>query len=273
MSQPPRVPVTKTDGYVQPFSERKLRRSLRRAGASKRAAAEAVDAVLARVRPDLPTDEIYRIAYRELQRTERPAAARYGLRRALLQLGPSGFPFERLIAKLLARAGYSAELDRTMRGRCIGHEIDVVATRAEERVYVECKYHNQVGRRTDVKVALYVAARAEDLRQGATPPLGGFWLVTNTKFTSDAVTYGTCAGLRLLGWDHPRDDGLKERLVRSGVVPLTCLTTLSSANKKRLLEAGFVTLEELVDRRGDLESAGVSPSSVRRVLHEIDALR
>ena len=55
----------------------------------------------------------------------------------------------------------------------------------------------------DIKVALYVHARHEDLK-AHDPSITGM-LVTNTMFTRDAIAYGECMSMNLMAWNYPKD--------------------------------------------------------------------
>jgi hypothetical protein len=261
--------VIKASGLSEPYDPHKLENSLRRSGATPSAIREVMCAVEDQISEGMTTRALYRLAHDELKRAERPAAARYSLRRATLALGPSGYPFERLIAALLATQGYTTVVGTIVRGRCVSHEVDVIAARKGDRIYAECKFHSQLGFRTDVKVTLYVHARAMDLSAVAENGVSEFWLATNAKFTSDAIQYGTCSDLHLLGWDHPKGRGLEWRLEHSQIMPLTCLTTLRGFAKKRLLEGGVVTTEEIASRPELLGEIGLHDGEVHRVLREI----
>lgn len=266
------IRIVKASGEHEPFSEEKLRQSLVRSGARPVVIDEVVRSVVALLRPGMTTKALYRIAHQELKRAARPVAARYGLRRAMMDLGPTGFPFERLVAALLEYDGYTTRIDVPVRGRCVMHEIDVVAERNAKTLMAECKYHNQPGGRTDIKVALYVQARATDVRESFGDRLEGFCLITNTKFTTEAVEYGACVGLTLLGWNHPVRHGVEERLQRTRLFPVTCLVTLRRYEKQALLEAGIVSTQQLSDRPAALGAVGVTEADARRVLKEIELL-
>jgi hypothetical protein len=264
--------VTKASGAIEPFVPSKLKASLRRAGADDLVIRLILDRIEDNFVPAISTQGLYRMAHEELRRMQRPAAARYSLRRATLALGPSGYPFEHLIAALFASHGHTTQVGRLLQGRCVRHEVDVVAMQHRVRTLVECKFHSRLGFRTDVKIALYVRARALDLEENPANAVKAFWLVTNAKFTSEALKYGTCSGLELLGWDHPQGDGLQERLERARVVPLTCSTTLKATVKRRLLDAGIVTIREVLARPEVLGPAGVRDVEADRVLTEFRAL-
>lgn len=270
--------VTKADGSVVPFDAEKLRSSLRRSGADDDTAAQVLKDLQPRLVPGLSTHRIYRLAFKLLRRHSKPSAARYRLKQAILDLGPSGFPFERFIARILQHDGYAVQVDVLVEGRCVQHEVDVVAEKGPQHFLVECKYHNTPGRVCDVKVPLYIKARFDDVteRWRGEPGNGHRftqgWLVTNTRFTSDALRYGECAGLRMLGWDHPAKGSLKHRIDRSGLYPLTCLSSLTRAEKERLLAAGLVMARDILDKTDALRPAQVSGTRAAHVIQECEAL-
>ena len=147
--------VRKSDGGLVAFSEKKLRRSLTRSGATDETADGIIASLRPRLYPGISTREIYDQAFGMLKDMMRPAAARYHLKRAILELGPSGFPFEQFIGELFRRRGYTVQTNQFITGHCVRHEVDVLATTAGEKNFIECKYH-QAGIKCDVKVALYV---------------------------------------------------------------------------------------------------------------------
>src|SRR3989344_922725 len=157
--------VKKASGEVEPFSDAKLRNSLERAKVSR----EMIEEIVAHVRRELvsgsKTRDIYRHAFSLLRKRERPAAARYSLKRAIMELGPTGHPFENLVGELLKLRGFSVKVASIVQGLCVSHEVDVVAEQGSRHIMVECKFHNEQGIKSDVKVALYVQARFEDIQK------------------------------------------------------------------------------------------------------------
>lgn len=251
-----------------------MRNSLRSSGASEELADRVLALLTEKLGAGISTEKIYRLAFKLLHKEARYLAARYSLRRAIMNLGPSGFPFEKLIAAIFRKQDYRTELDRVLQGACISHEVDVIATRNNHRLFVECKYHNNHGKKCDVKVALYVRARALDLQNNkGLEPFNEFWLATNTKFTQDAIRYGQCAGLKLLGWDFPQGRGLKELIQLTQVHPITCLTTLKKADKNRLLQQRVVLCGELEQQPEWLESLNLTASALNRIREEISSLK
>jgi transcriptional regulator NrdR family protein len=94
--------ITKASGEQVPFDVKKLSRSLQRSGASD----ETVQQVLAEVKEQLftgiSTKQIFQLAFSLLRRASRSFAARYKLKSAIMELGPSGYPFERYVGEILA---------------------------------------------------------------------------------------------------------------------------------------------------------------------------
>ncbi len=265
--------VRKTSGETQPFSERKLIRSLRNAGAGRAQARRVVDLLRERTGPPLSTRQLYQAAFSLLRQEGRHLAARYSLKRALLELGPTGFPFERILGELLRRSAYQVRFNQRLQGHCVSHEVDVIATASGKRILAECKYHQDPRKKVDLKVALYVQARALDLaRPGRRGRSQQFWLVTNTRFTLEAIQYAACAGLTLLSWDHPPGDGLRERISRLGLHPVTCLTRLNKREKQALLAHNIVCGRELLAQPEILRKIGMEARQAERVLEEVEEL-
>lgn len=266
--------VVKASGEREQFSEAKLRASLRKAGASSDAISAITGKVAAGLHDGMTTKQVYAKAFSYLRRQDRASAGRYHLRMALMELGPTGHPFEKFVGKLLEAEGFSTEVAVIARGRCISHELDVVARKGSEHIMVECKFHNGSGTKSDAKVALYVQARFEDIekRWKAEPEHGtklhSVWLVTNTKLTSDATVYAECVGMHALGWNYPAKNGLQELVERYGLHPLTCLTLLNRLQKQTLIGHGFVLCKELLDNRSTLEKVVGSPRA-DEVLQEV----
>lgn len=268
--------IIKADGTIEPFDGTKLEASLRKAGASEAAAERIRHTIEATIAPAAESNEIYRRAFQMLRRDARPAAARYSLRRALFEFGPTGHPFEDFVAELFKKEGWVVEGRQVIPGKCVSHEVDVYATRGQERIAAELKYHNDPGYKTDVKVALYVKARFDDIWQcdpkAQSCPVDTGLLITNTKFTSHAVQYAKCSGLGLLGWSYPHQGNLYDRIVASGLYPITALTSLKKAEKRLLIDQGIVTSEQVASRREALRELGITPERIGRILAETKTL-
>ncbi len=266
--------ITKASGEKEVFSSEKLQSSLMSAGANVELARKIVDEMKDRIYSGMPTKKIYRHAFQLLRKHSRHLAGRYHLKRGIMELGPSGFPFEKYIGELLKIQGYQIRLGEIVRGHCVNHEIDVIAELGERHFMIECKYHNLPGTSCDVKIPLYVQGRFKDVeiawQQLPTHDIKFHqgWVVTNTRFTKDAIQYGTCAGLHLLGWNYPFNESLKDLIDSSGLYPLTCLTSLTHHEKQLLLDQKIVLCLDLRLNEALLLQIGLSSSRVKSVIEE-----
>jgi hypothetical protein len=266
--------VIKADGETEQFDPAKLEHSLELAGATSTVRARILAAIMHELGPKMNTESIYRRAFDILRKDENlPVAARYSIKRAVFALGPSGFPFEQFIAEILRGHGWKTETGVTLTGRCVPHEVDVLAEKSGKRVGIEAKFHNDPGGKTDIKDALYVRARYEDLLAAPDPPnhVDEGWLVTNTRFTHNAIRYAQCSGLILIGWDYPRTRGLLTLIEEARVHPLTALTTLSDGEKRHLLDKKIVLCKS-IQTPHILREFGVRPEKIPIVLEEAKRL-
>ncbi len=270
--------VIKADGTKELFDVTKLEHSLKRAGAGSKAVEQIVDHINTHLTEDITTQEIYKHAFELLHKDEKPIAIKYSLKRAIMDLGPSGFPFEDFVAEIFRQRGYKAETGKIVKGFCVEHEIDVVAWNKEKLLMVEAKFHNEPGVKSDLKVALYVKARFDDLIKmdfdyDGKRKLDEGWLVTNTKFTTTAIEYGSCqGGLRMIGWNYPPIGNLHDMILESKLHPLTCLVNLNGREKKFLLDKGIVLCKSLLENRQILSDIGLNEDKVKNVLEEIAML-
>lgn len=271
------VDIVKADGRTEPFDGTKLEASLRRVGAPDHIARRVRATIEATIAPGAGTKEIYARAFTMLRQSARPLAARYSLRRALFEFGPSGHPFETFVARLFEKEGWKVEWRKLIPGKCVIHEVDVYATRGKEHLAAELKYHNDPEYKTDVKVALYVKARFDDIWQcdpneASTCPVDRGFLITNTKFTSQAVQYARCAGIELIGWSYPTEGNLYDRIIAAGLYPVTTLTTLKKAEKRLLVDQGIVTCEDIIKDRAALRALSLPPERIGRIIAESETI-
>ena len=270
--------VTKASGEKSLFSTEKIRRSLSKSGASNEQIELVIEQVSNQLYEVITSKKIYQIAYSILKGLGRHTAARYHLKRAIMELGPSGFPFEKYLGEILKYQGYSIQIGQIIQGKCVTHEIDIIAKKNDQLKMIECKYHNHPGIFCDVKIPLYIHARFEDIktyRQQAAGQHNAIFqglVATNTRFSIDAMKYATCSNLELLGWDYPLNQGLKDLIDQSGLYPITCLTSLTKSEKQQLLDLKVVLCKELQSDEKILISIGVRSNRLTTALREIDQL-
>lgn len=270
--------ITKASGEKVTYSSQKLSKSLERSGANT----ETINAIIKEVESQLyngiTSKKIYRIAFELLKKYSKPVAAKYKLKQAIMELGPSGYPFEKFIGEIMKYQGFQTQVGQIVSGVCVNHEIDVIAEKDEKHFMVECKYHNSRGTICDVKIPLYIQARFKDVEQqwinlpGHGTKFHQGWVVTNTRFSDDAIRYGICVGLHLVGWDFPKHGSLKEQIDVSGLYPITCLNTLTLGDKQQLLDHKIVLCKEICDNPNLLSEYGINANRIDSILKEAQLL-
>ena len=270
--------IRKASGEKEPFSQQKLESSLKRAGADDMA----ISAIISEIKPWLyngvSTKKIYKKAFKLLTSQKRGLAARYSLKKAIMELGPTGYPFEHFVGQLLQHLGFKTEVGQLLEGKCVKHEVDVVATGDKVQYFVECKYYNSQGKYADVKVPLYIRSRFDDIveKRRNVAEYKDFtfhgWIITNTRFTTDAMNYGKCAGLQLISWDYPGGQSLKDIIEREGLFPVTVLTMLNKEQKQVLLDKGIVLCSQIYKQNGILNKLGLSENKKKKIIEEVNDL-
>ena len=266
--------IVKSSGDKVKFSLDKLRASLKKTGADNKTINQILNVVRDELYQGISTKEIYKRAFALLKKKKPVFASKYKLKKAIYELGPTGFPFERFVSAILKYSGFEVEVGKIVNGNCVFHEIDVLAKKNDEFFLVECKFHNEEGRNCNVKIPLYIHSRYMDVKQkwNSNPlkkPLTNAWVVTNTRFTADAIQYGNCVGLHLLSWDYPLENALKDKIDRIGLYPITVSTMLTANEKQFLLDKNIVLCRQLLDESFMLDHLGVSEARKEKIMKEI----
>ncbi|MDF1698426.1 MAG: restriction endonuclease [Saprospiraceae bacterium] len=268
--------VTKRSGERVKYIAKKLRKSLMRSGASGKLVKKIISQIEASLYPGIPTKEIYKKAFSLLRKEHNATAAKYKLKNAILELGPSGFPFENYVGHLLQDEDYATQIGIIVKGKCVDHEVDIIATKPKEVNYIECKFHNKSSFSCNVKTPLYIRSRFEDIQahnqQKTIQKQYAFWIITNTKFTSEAIAYATCTGIKLISWNYPSNNNLRHRIDRTGMHPLTCLTTLTKKEKHQLLKNETILCRQIMNDPSPLQNVGISQSRILKIMGEAKAL-
>ena len=227
--------VINLKGEKEPFSSRKVFESARRAGASKQLAQKITNTIEREVCPGMKTSDIFKEIVRMLSQEDLKSAFKFNLKQAMRRLGPTGFPFEKYIGNIFSHLGYKVQNNQHLSGKCIqDYEIDLVA-KGEKEIYIgECKYHSIGGQKVDLDVSLANYARFIDIQSNKNIKkldLRGrelkSILITNTKFTTQAIQYSNCVGVELLGWKTPSKKGLESIIQEKGLYPITILPSFT----------------------------------------------
>jgi hypothetical protein len=270
--------IRKASGEEEPFSVNKLKQSLRNAGAEEEVIEKIAEDISSWIYDGISTQKIYSRAFSLLKKKKYYAASRYKLKKAIMELGPTGFPFEHFIGKILEVQGFETEVGQVLNGKCVTHEVDVIATQGKKQYFVECKYATSQGKIFSIQVPLYIRSRVNDIidKRKDDEKFKDFsfhgWVVTNTRFSTDAINYGTCSGLHLLSWDYPAQNGLKDIIDRRKVFPITVLHNLTIAQKQQLMKKGIVICRQIRENPEVLEPFQIEQRKLNSIMKEINDL-
>jgi hypothetical protein len=264
--------VVKASGSKEKFNPEKIRRTLLRSGASEETVSWVLKRVKERIYSGITTRELYSTVQKLLEK-EPVVAMRYDLKRAIMRLGPSGYPFETFVGEVLREHGYNIRLRQRLEGRCVLHEVDIVASRntAKKRhtSMVECKYHNSPGTYIDLKEALYTYARFLDLREGR-HSFDEAWLACNTRSSSEVIRYAKCVGLKLLCWRYPPKNSLEELIEEKALYPVTILGSVRGRVLQGLAKGNYLLAKDLLrhDFMEIKKRTGLGEAELRKIINE-----
>ena len=270
------IPVRKASGELEHFDSSKLRRSLQNAGADTSAIEEITANIENWLHEGVTTKKIYSRAFSLLFRKNRINALYYKLKQALIELGPTGYPFEQFVGEIFKKQGYTVEVGQILEGHCITHEMDVIATNKTTQWLIECKYAKDQGKIVSIQVPLYVRSRIDDIikKRNERPEYEGLTfsggIVTNTRFSTDSIEYSKCSGLRLLAWDYPEGNGLKDIIGRENIFPISVLTYLTKKEKEFLMDKNIVTCKQLQDNIKILNEFALSKKKTSDLMRELE---
>lgn len=271
------INVKKYSGEIVPFSVDKLKKSLQNSGASSHEVEKIITDITPELYNEISTKFIYKKAFSLLKKHNRTSASKYSLKRAIFELGPTGYPFEKLIGAILKQKGYKTKVGEILNGEYITHEIDVLAEKDENAFTVECKFHKDSSAVNNVKIPLYINSRFLDVQKvwnnsEKKTTLKQGWVVSNTRFSKDAIAYAKGVDLTLLSWNYPLNKGLKERIDKYALYPITALTTLTKRNKTLLIENDIILVKELYNNPDSLNQLSLSEKQKGLVLAEVSIL-
>ncbi len=245
------IKVTKASGITEDLKTEKLLASLLRSGAEKARAEEIIEKILSEIGSHTTTRKIYRLAKKYLRQLNHASSLRYSLKKALSRLGPSGYPFEKYYGAILKNYGYKVSTGIILDGKCVKHEVDVFAVNDKEVLIIECKYRNNTSNAPDVKTAMYVNSRFQDLKPVIRSQYPGKTfrpsLVTNTRFTSEAIKFARCSGFHLKSWRFPENDSLEKMIESRRLYPVTIISGIKSGLIKKIIEHDIILLKDLAE--------------------------
>ncbi len=272
--------VLNSRGEKEPFSPQKVYRSARRVGASGALAKEIAGIVELEAFPGIRTSEIFEKIRELLLKKDLKPALRFSLKKAMLKLGPTGFPFEKYVGEVFSRMGFRVKLNQDISGFCCrNYEIDFLAEK-DNLIYVgECKYRHLAGGKVHSDTALSNHARFLDIKKGNF--LNGIkkfrvksLLVTNAKFTTKAIDYSKCVGVELLGWRYPKKRGLEYLIEDEKLYPITILPSLKRNLADIFAQRNMMLAQDLLktDVRKFAKKTGIPVKRLEPLIKEAEIL-
>ncbi|MBI4096758.1 MAG: restriction endonuclease [Candidatus Levybacteria bacterium] len=264
--------VLKASGQLEFFNEGKLRTSIQRAGVPSELQNNAINHIKSKLREGIPTSEIYKHIVEFLGKSAHPfTRAKYSLKQAIMDFGPTGFPFEDYVSELLRADGYQTKVRQILQGKCITHEIDVVAQKNNIKSMIECKFHSDPGIKCHVHVSLYSKARFDDIKEKN--QLNDAWVVTNTKLTPEALNYALCSNMKIIGWDYPKGQGLQDIIEKHKLYPITTIANLTQNQKQILAQNHVVMARDICKNSSVLDILGLPADKKNSIVSECQFLR
>ena len=270
--------IVKHSGNIVDYNPSKLKQSLLKSGASQMLVTTILKAIEKEIYEGISTKKIYKMAFGLLKKASNSHAARYNLKEAIRLLGPAGFFFEKYIARIFASEDYETKTNFSLQGKCVSHEIDILVKKNDNIAMVECKFHMGKDANSDVKVPMYILSRFNDIKErkydifNNNDLISKCWIVSNNRFTSDAIDFAKCSKLNLLSWNYPENNSLKTKNDLNLLYPITCLTTLSLSEKDKLLVMEIILVKEIINNSECLEKIGLTPNRIVNVLKEASEL-
>ncbi len=265
--------IIKSGGHRVPYDEQKVRRSMKRTGASN----IIIDGVLKNIEPKLfdgiSTRELYSLVRKALNLTAKGFASRYNLRQGILRLGPAGFKFEKYVASILKAHGWNAYVpDDEIEGTCVMHEVDVIAEKDKRTIFIEAKFRNEFRGRVDLKDTMATWSRFLDLVDASSVGKGIHfdepWIVTNARFSDRAKKFGVCKGIHMIGWNFPAERTFASMVDNMELYPITVLDDLRPSELESFSELGLMLCKEVAEQENYqlAERIGISPERTRELI-------
>lgn len=273
------IQIKKQSGEIVPFDKNSLHKSLINSGANLEDANQICDKITNEIYNGISTKELYEKAFGLLKNLKSSFAARYSLKRALQDLGPEGFFFEKWVAKIFEVQGYDTITSQTLTGKStINHEVDVIISNKTEDIVCECKFRNDIDAKISVTTPMYFLSRFIDLKDNSFTffnrsfkPQKGY-LITNAFFTTDSIAFAQCYDISLISWNYPEDKSIKRLTDYHGLYPITCLTTLTKKEEQILLSKNCILVRELVKNPVLLDHFKFSAERKELILKEAEEL-
>ncbi|MFB0543944.1 MAG: ATP cone domain-containing protein [Candidatus Bathyarchaeia archaeon] len=268
------VNVIKWDGRKEPFQRKKVQRTLLRVGAPPEVAEKIARQIEEEAYEGITTKEILDMIFQRLEKYEPAVTFRKDLRTALGEMRPQP-DFEEYVRIVLRAHGYKVTSERVIQGFCVSHEIDGIAEKDGETIYLEVKHHSEPHIYTPFDVTLATKAKWDDIKEGFKKGLNNqsfdrVLMVCNSRLTEHARKYSACVGIDHLGWNCPEGHGFDRFIEEKKLYPVTLLKSLTEEERDKLSDNGILTLRQLV--RDRFKIVNISESRISKLVEEAEKI-
>ncbi|MEM5874575.1 MAG: restriction endonuclease [Candidatus Aenigmatarchaeota archaeon] len=243
--------VIKADGSKQLFDKEKIFYTCIRLGLTVQQAKKVSDEIERKIYDGIHTRKILGMVFKLASEYKPDLKFIMGLKESisLLRSKPD---FEKFIEKILKNLGYETKTNLIIEGKCIEHEIDIIAKSEKEFLMVEVKHHVNPHEPVPLDIFLKVNSVFQDIKEGFELKKHNFnftnvLIVCNTKVSQHAMRYGTCKGIKFIAWKYPKENSLEILIEKYKLYPITILKSIEIEETYKLCDAGILTLKDLIN--------------------------
>jgi hypothetical protein len=268
------ITVTKADGSTQPYDRGRVLKTCMRMGVSREVADVVADKIEQELYNGIKTRKILHMIFSLLNEYRPVISHMVNLRKALSLLNPQP-DFETYVRTLLSEYGYEVFPNQIVQGKCVEHEIDGLLKKEGETYILEVKHHQNYHTRTDMDPVRIIRAVFEDIidgyRQGFNDlHIDKAMIVSNTKFSEQAVQYAQCRNIVHLGWNTPQNYDMPTMITEKNLYPITYLKELTRDIRKKLLSSDVLLLQDLIDNtpREIAKKTGIKKKTIEHFIED-----
>lgn len=189
--------VIKYSGLKQVYDRNKVLQSLIKSGVGQAQALSVIEEVDKQLPAVVTTRDLYKAVYRTVHKHGAVDSAKiYRIREAFSKI--DSIEFEKIIANLFSARNINSTWNQMVLGKCIEHQIDVIA----DNRLIEVKRHSNPHRETGLGDVVELWGRLLDINENPDNKFLNAVLVTNGKFSEHAKKFSMCRKIGLLGWRY-----------------------------------------------------------------------
>ena len=132
-----------------------------------------------------------------------------------------------------------------MKGKCVKHEIDVLAEKDSKKYLIECKFHQRWGTKTSVHTPLYSISRVLDIKEKSGENFIP-WISTNTRLSFDAINFSEYRQIKITSWGYPFGESLEKMIENSKKYPITILISGNIQIFQKLISQDVILIEDFL---------------------------